>query len=135
VGKAIRVAAMLATVIAVAACATSEYRPAEGAPIVMGTGGPSSKVDGFDVWSQGASPARRYQRLGVADIRDWDNHLGQARIRQALANEIRLRGGDGAIVLDQPAGPLLSQSNSTSSIGGDLRGPKTDRYEIIRLAE
>lgn len=108
-------------------CAMTSYYPHDRpGQVEHGAGGYVTIVGGFEVWAIGAAPSRPFQRLGIVAIQDLDNAEARGRIDDALAAAIGDYGGQAAITLEKPDGPIVP------GFRAGYRGQKTDRYEIVR---
>lgn len=127
---------LLAGVLAIAACAQTNYQVYEGrgAQIVEGQGGTKQVIDGYEIWDNG-NPPKRYQVLGVTTIEDFDNVFGNQRMRSAIAQQIKQAGGDAAIVLDgysQGQSMGVAFNNRGGVATGQSFGRKQIRYQIVK---
>lgn len=96
--------------LALAGCATVDFQPYEGRNnLYEGDGGTKVVVDGVEFWANG-SPPRKYSIIGVV-VSEIGSGVGdEAIIRSSVAPEVRKRGGDAAI-----------QVNNNSSFAGLIR--------------
>ena len=123
--------AAIALIVALSACAQTNFYPAPPGPAIQGTGGPTTSVEDYPVWAVGATPARRYTVIGEVEIKDNNSWKGIARLNEALAGTIREAKGDGAITISSPR-------NATALIGGKLEPALAnivERYAIIRYVD
>ena len=122
----------LALSCVIAGCATVDFQPYEGKNnLHEGDGGTKVVVDGVEFWANGAPP-RRYSIIGVV-VSEVGSGLGdEAIIRSAVANEVKKRGGDAAV-----------QVNNNSSFSGVVRtapgfymaaGVKSMQFAIVKFA-
>ena len=129
-----------ATVLLLVACASSNFQAYEGRPgtnIVEGQGGTKEVIDGYELWGSG-NPPRRFQILGMTEIVDFDNFLGNRRIRDALIAQIKAAGGNAAIVMDtsgggQHVGTAFASNGTTATAVGF--GKKSIRYQIVKYLD
>ena len=132
-------AAILASALLLSACAQTNYQVYEGrtAQIIEGQGGTKEVIDGYEIWDNG-DPPRRYQVLGVATIEDFDNLLGNQRMRSAIAEEIQKAGGDAAVVQDGYAQGqsmnIMFNSRGQMAMGPSM-GRKNVRYRIVKYLD
>ena len=91
-------------------CATVDFQPYEGKNnLYEGEGGTKVVVDGIDFWANG-SPPRKYSIIGMV-VSEIGSGVGdEALIRSAAASEIKKRGGDAAM-----------QVNNNSAFAGIIR--------------
>jgi len=91
-------------------CATVDFQPYEGKNnLYEGEGGTKVVVDGIDFWANG-SPPRKYSIIGMV-VSEIGSGVGdEALIRSAAASEIKKRGGDAAV-----------QVNNNSAFAGIIR--------------
>ena len=121
-------------------CASTNYQQFEvrnGSQIVEGQGGTKEEINGYEIWDNG-TPPRRYQVLGVTAIEDFDNLLGNRRIRNALVEQIKLAGGDAAVVVDTSGGGTgmgMAIGNKGQVAVGSTFGKKTARWQIIKYMD
>jgi len=92
-------APLLAAVLILAGCSTTDFQSWEGRnSVIEGRGGTKKVVDGMDVWTNG-DPPRRFRVLGVID----DDRLGgiipMARLQHDIVKKAREQGGDAVILL------------------------------------
>lgn len=136
---------LLIGALALTACAQTNYQVYEGRagaqPINEGVGGTKEVIDGFEIWDNG-NPPRRYQVLGVATIEDFDNPFGQARMRSAIAQQIKQAGGDAAVVLDGwsqgqsvGTGVAYNSKGQATVATGQSFGRKQARYQIVKYLD
>ncbi len=78
-------------------CATVDFQPYEGKNnLYEGEGGTKIVVDGIDFWANG-SPPHKYMIIGMV-ASEIDSYVGdEAMIRTSVAGEVKKRGGDAAI--------------------------------------
>jgi hypothetical protein len=112
-------------VIAFAGCATPKFQGVSPHPIVKGTGGAPTTVDGIQFW-QGGTPKRKYEILGYVDDYWRGPALDEFDFRH-LAPLVTKNGGDAAVVIrgDGPAPGLVRQSDET---GDDVM-----RLQVIKF--
>lgn len=129
-----------AALLFLAACASTNFQAYEGRggpKAVEGEGGTKEVIDSYELWGSG-TPPRRYQILGMTEIVDFDNFLGNRRIRAALVDQIKAAGGDAAIVMDTSGGgqmvgmALGSGGTVTPAVGF---GKKSNRYQIVKYLD
>jgi len=131
---------ILAVALSLVACASTDFQPYEGRAgtnVVEGVGGTKSVLDGYDIWDNG-NPPRRYKRLGVVAIEDFDNVFGNQRIRQALVEAIKAAEGDAAVVVDKSGGGRMigTAVSSTGAVSTAVGfGKKEQRYEIVKYLD
>jgi len=92
-------APLLAAVLILAGCSTTDFQSWEGRnSVIEGRGGTKKVVDGMDVWTNG-DPPRRFRVLGVID----DDRLGgiipMTRPQHDIVKKAREQGGDAVILL------------------------------------
>jgi hypothetical protein len=83
-----------------AGCATVDFQPYEGkSNLYEGQGGTKVAVDGIDFWANG-SPPRKYSIIGMV-VSEVGSGVGdEAIIRSSVAGEVKRRGGDAAVQVD-----------------------------------
>jgi hypothetical protein len=124
----------------VAGCASTNFQQYEGrngSQIVEGEGGTKEIIDGIEYWGSG-TPPRRYQILGMVTIEDFDNVLGNRRIRQAIADEVKAAGGDAAVAVDFSGGGQsmgVGFTNRGTVATGAAFGKKSNRYWIVKYLD
>jgi type V secretory pathway adhesin AidA len=91
-------------------CATVDFQPYEGRNnLYEGEGGTKVAVDGVEFWANG-TPPRKYSIIGMV-VSEVGSGIGdEAIIRSAVASEVKAKGGDAAI-----------QVNNNSSFAGVIR--------------
>lgn len=132
-------------VLALAACAQTNYQVYEGRggaqQIVEGQGGTKEIIGGYEIWDNG-TPPHRYQVLGVTTIEDFDNPFGQARMRSAIAQQIKQAGGNAAVVIDGysqgqsvSVGTAYNSRGQSAVVTGQSFGRKQTRYQIVKYLD
>ena len=134
-----RLAIVLGALAVLTGCAQTNYQVYEGrtSQIIEGQGGTKEVIDGYEIWDNG-DPPRRYQVLGVTTVEDFDNLFGNARMRTAIAEEIKKAGGDAAIVQDgYSQGQSMNMAfNSRGQMAiGPSFGRKNIRYRIVKYLD
>ena len=123
----------LLLVLSLTSCATVDFQPYEGKNnLYEGQGGTKIVVDGVDFWANGFPP-RKYSIIGVV-VSEIGAGLGdEAFIRSAVASEVKERGGNAAVQID-----------NSSSFAGVIRttpgvymaaGVKRMQFAVIRYVE
>jgi hypothetical protein len=105
-----RCLAVIALLVGLSACASVDFQPYEGKNnLYEGEGGTKVVVDGIEFWANG-TPPRKYSIIGVV-VSEIGSGVGdEAIIRSSVASEVRRRGGDAAI-----------QVNNNSAFSGVVR--------------
>lgn len=102
------VIAFAATLLA--ACATVNYQSYEGKNnLYEGQGGSKVESGGVDFWANG-TPPRKYTIVGYVTSEIGSGYGDEAMIRSSVASEVKKRGGDAAI-----------QVNNNTSFAGIYR--------------
>ena len=119
--------------LALSACATVDYQPYEGRNnLYQGEGGSKVVEGGVEFWANG-TPPRRYSILGFVVSEVGSGYGDEAMIRSAVASEVKKRGGEAAILV-----------NNNTSFSGVMRtapnmymttGVRQMRYAVVKYVQ
>jgi hypothetical protein len=99
--------AVIALLVVLAGCASTEYKAYEGkGNVIEGTGGTKVVVDGMEIWDNG-NPPRKFKVLGIIEDQRPGGILPMAQLRGDMVRKAKEAGGDAII-----------QLNSDSQIAG-----------------
>lgn len=111
---------LVALLVALAACATTEFKPYEAKTnLFEGTGGTKVMVDGMEFWDNG-DPPRKFKMLGIIDDERPGGVIPMSQLRSDIVKKAREAGGDAVVQLSyrsQIAGYVSSGSASAYSYG------------------
>lgn len=136
----------LACLLVLAGCASTQYRPYEGAADIQGTGGARSVVEGVDFWT--GTPPRKFRVLGLIDDTRPGGPLPMASLKGDIARKAKEAGGDGVLEVGsemQLAGFVNTAGASaqtigttTTAYGSGVSMPArrhTSRYAVIKYLD
>jgi hypothetical protein len=143
-----RLALLLAAVLILAGCSTTDFQTWEGRKsVIEGRGGTKKIVDGMDVWTNG-DPPRRFRILGIIDDERPGGLIPRAELKHDIVKKAREHGGDAVILLSSSsqlagyytAGTANAQfyGNSATSFGSATTVPltrRTSKFVVIRYLE
>ena len=132
-----KILGMIADALPLASRAAIDYQVyfgRTGALIVEGRGGSKTVIGGYDIWEIG-TPPRKYLRLGVVAIEDFNNVFGNQRSQAALVDGIKAANGSAAVVLGKSGGgPPIGISILGAGVvpSAMIFAKRQQRYEIVR---
>ena len=136
-----RLAPLLAAVLILAGCSTTDFQSWEGRDsVIEGQGGVKKIVDGMDMWTNG-DPPRRFRILGIIDDERPGGLIPMAELKDGIVKKAREHGGDAVILLsssDQLLGYAQSYGNSVGSFGTPTTVPLTrcaSKFVVIKYLE
>jgi hypothetical protein len=143
-----RLALLLAAVLILAGCSTTDFQTWEGHDsVIEGHGGTKKIVDGMDVWTNG-DPPRRFRILGIIDDERPGGLIPRAELKHDIVKKAREHGGDAVILLSsssQLAGYYTASTanaqfygNSATGFGSTTTVPltrRTSKFVVIRYLE
>ena len=118
-------APLLAAVLILAGCSTTDFQSWEGRnSVIEGRGGTKKVVDGMDVWTNG-DPPRRFRILGIIDDERPGGIIPMAELKHDIVKKAREHGGDAVILLSsssQLAGYYTASTASAQFYGNSAVG-------------
>lgn len=109
--------------VALAGCASTEYRAYEGKEeIVQGVGGTKDVTDGVEFWMTG-TPPHKYKIIGVASGAIGSGYGADGIIQSSIAGKVKELGGSAAVLITgNTSGPTVGMVYGNAvMIGGGVR--------------
>lgn len=127
------VAALLVITTFIGGCATADFQPYEGKNnLYEGNGGTKVVSDGVEFWANG-TPPRKYSILGIVASEIGAGYMSESLIRSSVAEEVKKRGGNAAIQVDDNsrfAGIIKTSPNIYLAAGR-----RQMRFAVIKYVE